>query len=282
MEKICTECGRIYEDGTAVCPECGLQLVDAGLKPGFIVAGFEILGELGRGSNGVVYRARQIKLDREVALKILPVGRDTEDGYVENFFREARAAAKLSHPSIVMAFDAGVSEEGIYFFAMELINGESLDFRVTQLGPPELKSALKIARDVAEGLEYAWRTQHLTHGDIKPANIILDPFGNAKIADLGLAKTAGEGYNGELMATPMFAAPEVCSFDFDRIGFKSDMYSYACTIYFMFAGIAPFDENDTEKVMLCHINEQPISLAERQRAADIAGRTPPAVPAVYF
>ena len=126
---------------------------------------------------------------------------------MENFFREARAAAKLSHPSIVMAFDAGESEEGIYFFAMELINGESLDFRVMRQGPPELKSALKIARDVAEGLEYAWRTQHLTHGDIKPANIILYPFGNAKIADLGLAKTAGEGYNGELMATPMFAAP---------------------------------------------------------------------------
>lgn len=263
MEKFCTKCSRIYEDGTAVCPECGLQLVDAGLKPGFVVAGFEILGELGRGSNGIVYRARQIKLDREVALKILPVGKDTEEGYVENFFREARAAAKLSHPSIVMAFDAGVSEEGIYFFAMELINGESLDFRVMRQGPPELKSALKIARDVAEGLEYAWRTQHLTHGDIKPANIILDPFGNAKIADLGLAKTAGEGYNGELMATPMFAAPEVCNFDFDRIGFKSDMYSYACTIYFMFAGTAPFDEDDTEKVMLCHINEEPMPLAER-------------------
>lgn len=263
MEKFCTKCGRYYAAGTESCPECGGRPAGAGLKPGTIVGGFEIIGELGRGSNGIVYRARQIKLDREVALKILPVGKDSDKTYVENFFREARAAARLSHPSIVMAFDAGVSEEGIYFFAMELIDGESLDHRIMTRGPMELKSALRVAHDIAEGLEYAWRTQHLTHGDIKPANIILDPVGGAKIADLGLAKTAGEGYSGELMATPMFAAPEVCNFEFDKIGFKSDMYSYACTVYFMFAGIPPFDESDTEKVMRCHINEQPEPLTGR-------------------
>lgn len=257
MEKFCTQCRYYYTGETTSCPECGGPTVDAGLKPGMIVGGFKITGELGRGSNGIVYRARQVKLEREVALKILPAGRHADKTYVENFFREARAAARLSHPSIVMAFDAGVSDAGVYFFAMELIDGESLDHRVMEQGPMELKSALKIACDIAEGLEYAWRTQHLTHGDIKPANIILDPAGGAKIADLGLAKTAGEGFNGELMATPMFAAPEVCNFEFDKIGFKSDMYSYACTIYFMFAGVPPFNESDTEKVMQCHIHEQP-------------------------
>ncbi len=263
MEKLCSQCNKYTFGDETVCPECGSPLTDAGLEPGMIVGGFEIIGELGRGSNGIVYRARQVKLDREVALKILPVGKDSNKEYVESFFKEARAAAKLSHPSIVMAYDAGVSDDGIYFFAMELINGESLDHRISEQGPLELKDALKMSHDIAEGLEYAWRTQNLTHGDIKPANIIIDPFGNAKIADLGLAKTASEGFNGELMATPMFAAPEVCSFDFDRIGFKSDMYSYACTVYFILTGEAPFDENDTEKVMMCHINDLHVPLTER-------------------
>ncbi len=263
MEKLCSQCNKYTFGDETVCPECGSPLTDAGLEPGIIVGGFEILGELGRGANGIVYRARQVKLDREVALKILPVGKDSNKEYVESFFKEARAAAKLSHPSIVMAYDAGVSDDGIYFFAMELINGESLDHRISEQGPLELKDALKMSHDIAEGLEYAWRTQNLTHGDIKPANIIIDPFGNAKIADLGLAKTASEGFNGELMATPMFAAPEVCSFDFERIGFKSDMYSYACTVYFIFTGEAPFDENDTEKVMMCHINDLHVPLTER-------------------
>ncbi len=263
MDKICKKCGKITTEKVELCPICGSNVEVIGLTPGRMVGGFEIVCELGRGSNGIVYRARQVKLDREVALKILPVGDNPDKTYVEDFFKEARAAAKMNHPSIVMAYDAGVSDDGIYFFAMELINGKSLDYLVMRNGPPEFKDALRMALDMAEGLDYAWRTQKLTHGDIKPANIIIDPLGKAKIADLGLAKTANESYSGEIMATPMFAAPEVCSFDYDKIGFKSDMYSYACTLYYMFTGEAPFDENDTEKVLLCHINEQHVPLVER-------------------
>lgn len=233
------------------------------LIPGEIVSGFEIIGELGRGANGIVYRARQIQLAREVALKILPATLAADKDFVERFFREAQLAAKINHPSIVMAIDVGISDNGICFMAMELIDGETLDDLVFQNGPIEFHSALKMAIDLAEGLDYAWRTQKLIHGDIKPANIIIDKFGKAKLADLGLAKLADEKHIGDLMATPMFAAPEVCLFEFDKIGFKSDMYSYACTLFFMFTGEAPFEEGDCDKVMQMHVSKRPPELIER-------------------
>ena len=233
------------------------------LVPGDVINDFEIIGELGRGANGIVYRARQIQMDREVALKILPATKAAEPGFVENFLREARLAARIHHPSIVMVIDAGISDAGIYFIAMELIDGDTMEDIVFQSGPIEYHKALKMAQDIADGLDYAWRTEQLTHGDIKPANIMINAAGNAKLADLGLAKLAGESHNGELMATPLFAPPEVCLFDFKKIGFKSDMYSYACTLFFMFSGEAPFEEEDTDKVLQMHISEKPPELIER-------------------
>ncbi len=247
------------------------------LTPGQIINDFEIIGELGRGANGIVYRARQIQLAREVALKILPAAKAADKDFVESFFREARLAAKINHPSIVMMIDVGVSDNGIYFMAMELIEGETLDDLVAKNGPVEFHQGLKMAQEIAEGLDYAWRTQRLTHGDIKPANIIITASGKAKIADLGLAKIADEKHIGDLMATPMFAAPEVCLFEFDKIGFKSDIYSYACTLFFMFAGEAPFEEEDSDKVMQMHVSKPPPELIERlpflpQNVSDYVGQ----------
>ena len=161
---------------------------------------------------GEVYLARQLSLDRPVALKVLQAKFLNDKEYVESFFREARAAGRISHPNVVQAYAVG-EENGIFYFAMEYIRGKTMKEILKQEKTIEFRKAAKIIREVASALECAWRDEKLVHQDIKPDNIMLDANGFAKLADLGLARVAGindkEACEGdEVLGTPQYISPE--------------------------------------------------------------------------
>ncbi len=257
--------------GKQTCTVCGNPIIVPSvsqLNPGTVINGFLIESKLGQGGMAVVYKAKQLNLERYVALKVLSdeLSRDTE--FIERFFKEARAAASLSHSNIVQVYDAGSTLDGIYYFAMELIEGETLDTRITREGTLPAKDAIDISVKIASALEYAWERQKLCHGDIKPENIILNSSGGAKLADLGLAKSLHDEKafkEGGIMATPLYAPPEVIAGDVHRIDCRSDMYSFGATLYHMIAGVPPFTGDDAEKVMKRHLNEKPAPLTTHNK-----------------
>ncbi|NQT18107.1 MAG: serine/threonine protein kinase, partial [Planctomycetes bacterium] len=179
------------------------------------LAGYELISELGRGGMGVVYKARQVTMERIVALKILRPSLTKDKTYIERFFHEAKSAAKLNHPNIIHVIDAGLAD-GYHFFAMEFVDGCTLAERLQQgrLDEPE---ALEIARQIALALSHA--QQHgIVHRDIKPENIMLsiDESGieTAKVLDFGLAKLRESPelnevtLQGTVIGTPYYMSPE--------------------------------------------------------------------------
>ncbi len=238
---------------------------------GETVAGFHIIRELGRGNNGVVYLARQIALDRQVALKILLPELAAEDPtYIRNFLHEARLAARLDHPNIVQALDAGETPEGLYFFAMEFVDGKSLeDIRQQQPELISLRFLLEVSLQLADAMDYAWRSHKMTHGDIKPGNLLIrSSDGAVKLADLGLARVSGAAGDDEIMATPMYAAPEVILGQNDKIGPCTDIYSFGVMFYELAAGTAPFHGN-TEEMLRQHLEDEPTPLIRSNPDIDL-------------
>lgn len=276
MLRYCTSCKKQVElvtdsaSGKSVCAYCGADIfippVDR-LRKGTVISGFMIEDKLGQGGMGVVYKAKQLNLERYVALKVLSDELASDTEFVERFFKEARAAASLSHANIVQVYDAGSTLDGIYYFAMELVEGETLDTRITRDGILPQKEALEIAIKIASALDYAWEKQSLCHGDIKPDNIILNSSGGAKLADLGLAKSIRDesDFKDGIMATPLYAPPEIISGDTHRIDCRSDMYSFGATLFHMLSGIPPFSGDDPETVMNKHLNDKPATLSEINR-----------------
>lgn len=250
---------------THLCKKCGSAIpLRRDLTPGEVVAGFEIEEELGRGAMGIVYQARQTNLDREVAIKILSDDSASDEVYVERFFREARAAASLSHPNVVQAYDAGVTDDGIYYFVMEKVTGENLDLVLNNVGPLNIPQALDVFLSVSNALAYAWKRNQLSHGDIKPENIIMRLNGKVKIADFGLARRAKdpELADEDIRATPAYAPPEIIRGDKDVPGFKSDMYSFGATAYHILTGHEPFVGTDPAKVCAMQLSDVQVPLSE--------------------
>lgn len=235
---------------------------DFKISSGDLIGGYVIIKELGRGNNGVVYLARQRILERLVACKILMPEYMEEPGYAEAFFREARTAALISHPNIVQALDVG-NDNGKCFFVMEYVDGEMLeDIRIKK---PELltpKFLLNTAIQLADALEYAWHTNRMIHGDIKPENIMIPRNGNgAKLADLGLARVAGNKNTDEIMATPLYVAPEVITQSCDADP-RSDIYSFGVMLYELSCGEPPFN-GKMEDLLEMHIRKTPDPLLHR-------------------
>lgn len=270
----CPKCNQLesttsqrHDDGTVtyLCKKCGGAIpLRRDLRRGEVVAGFEIEEELGRGAMGIVYQARQTNLDREVAIKILSDESASDEVYVERFFREARAAASLSHPNVVQAYDAGVTEDGIYYFVMEKITGENLELVLNNVGPLNIPQALDVFISVANALSYAWTRNQLSHGDIKPENIIMRLNGKVKLADFGLARRAKdpELADEDIRATPAYAPPEIINGDKAVPGFKSDMYSFGATAYHILIGHEPFVGTDPMKVCAMQLSEIQTPLSE--------------------
>ncbi|HEY0551975.1 MAG TPA: serine/threonine-protein kinase, partial [Verrucomicrobiae bacterium] len=161
------------------------------LTPGQQFAGYEILCELGRGGMGAVYQARELSLQRAVALKILPPHLSNDKDFVARFQSEAIAAANVSHPNIVQIFSAG-EYQGIEYIAMEFVEGETIQQRLRRCGRLPLTEALDIAYHVATALDHAWQTAQLIHRDVKPDNLFLAQNGTVKLGDFGLAKVLRE------------------------------------------------------------------------------------------
>ena len=160
-------------------------------QAGQTLGDFEILDRLGQGGMGAVYKARQVSLDRFVALKTLQAAIAADPEYIARFSREAKAAASLNHPNLVQVYSAGETD-GLHWFAMEYVEGESAQARMKRKERLDPAEAIAIGIHIATALEYGWRKAQLIHRDIKPDNIFLSSDGEVKLGDLGLAKSAGQ------------------------------------------------------------------------------------------
>ena len=230
-------------DGENTLPEIGEQFGD-----------YRIISELGRGNNGVVYLAEQHPLDREVALKVLLPEHSGNREYVDLLMNEARSAARMCHPHIVQALDAG-NINGCYYLAMEYVRGRTLeDIRIESPELISFKFLINLSIQLADALDYAWNNFQMTHGDVKPENLLICDEGRTlKLADLGLAHVSGRVNmdDGSIMATPMYVAPEVVSGSAPA-GVRSDIYSFGVMFYELIAGEPPF-RGDTETMLRCHL-----------------------------
>jgi predicted Ser/Thr protein kinase len=205
----------------------------------------QILGLIGQGGMGAVYRARQPNLDRTVALKVLPFAVEERPEFSQRFSREARALARLSHPNIVTLYDFGQTrgELGLYYFIMEYVDGANLR-EIVRRGELEPKEALAIVPQICDALQYA-HDEGVVHRDIKPENILVDSKGRVKIADFGLAKLLGVSgaadnitREGEFMGTPLYMAPEQRE-TAHRVDHRADIYSLGVVFYEMLTGDLP-------------------------------------------
>ncbi len=234
------------------------------LPAGTMVNGYRVERELGRGAMSVVYLAQQLDLQRPVALKVLAAELAADKEFVRRFFNEARAAAALSHPHIIQAYDAGVAEGAIYYFCMEFVEGETLLQRIQREGRLPLEESLKLAMEVASALDFGYQRYKFTHGDIKPDNIMLNQFGQAKLADFGLAKVEGHDFDGsEVMLTPLYAPPELIRGERRPGDCRGDVYAFGATLYHLIAGSPPFPGSNAQEVMDRHLHENPEPLRLR-------------------
>ncbi|MDB5356025.1 MAG: pknB [Phycisphaerales bacterium] len=225
------------------------------------IPGYHLISKIGRGAMASVYKARQLSLDRIVAIKVLPRRMGDSKEFVERFYYEGKSAAKLSHNNIVQAIDVGSTADGIHYFVMEYIEGRTL-YDIMQ--PPPVgegrnfgeAEALDIMIQMADALAHA-HTRGLIHRDVKPKNIILTPEGVAKLTDLGLAREmsdtrAAESEEGRAYGTPYYISPEQIRGDVD-IDFRADIYSLGATMYHLTTGRPPFEGDSPTAVMHKHL-----------------------------
>ncbi len=232
-----------------------IQSCEQGLQD---LGGFRVGERIGRGGTGVVYRARQVVMDREVALKILLPPLSRRKDFVDRFLREARAAARLNHPHVVTAIDAGEAY-GLYYFAMEYVGGGSLRELLEREGALGEERSVRIAMDIAKALDHAHR-HGMVHRDVKPGNILLTPEGTAKLCDLGLAKGGTPGGGDPRMGTPAYVSPEQARGS-DEVDIRSDIYSLGATFFHMLTGRCMF-RGEAKEVVLRQVREKPPSPRE--------------------
>jgi serine/threonine-protein kinase len=223
---------------------------------------YEILAELGRGAMGVVYKARDPKINRVVAVKTISLAGqppEEEQEYRERFYREAEAAGRLSHPGIVTIFDVGEEPETrAPYIVMEFVGGQSLDRLLSgEDRKLPLETALQLTHELAEALDCA-HGQGVVHRDLKPANILLTEEGHAKIADFGVAKLnlANHTLAGRALGTPAYMSPE--QLNDDAVDGRSDLFSLGVVLYTILTGYRPFQGNSALTVSYKVVNRDPI------------------------
>ncbi len=202
---------------------------------------FRVLKKLGKGGMGEVYLAKQVSLDRNVALKVLSKELAAQESFVARFHREARAMAKLHHPNIVQVY-AAESHRGVNFVAIEYVDGMSMQDWMDKLQTISIGDALLVTLTCADALNHA-REMDIVHRDIKPDNILVTKRGHIKVADFGLAKALNEDVamtqSGVGMGTPLYMSPEQAR-NAKHVDFRTDIYALGCTLYYLLTGKLPF------------------------------------------
>ena len=233
------------------------------------LAGYHIEKRLGRGAMGTVYLARQLSLDRPVALKILAPRFSKDEDFIQRFLEEARAAGRLNHPNVVQVYDAG-HEGDHHYMSMEFLEGGSLEELLDREveGRLEVFRAVEVARDAAQALQFA-QQNHIVHRDIKPGNLLLTLEGTVKVGDLGIAAdlrqysggaNAGANAGGKtpVVGSPRYMAPEQAKGE--SLDQRADIYALGATLYKMIAGVAPFEGSSVKEIITRKLNSDPLPL----------------------
>jgi serine/threonine-protein kinase len=244
---------------------------------------YRLRQRIGAGGMGEVWAAHHRALKRDVAVKILRPETRGDAGAIARFEREVRATAELTHPNTVRVFDYGVTEDGLWYYAMELLTGRDLNAIVTGGGPLEPLRAARLVRQAAKGLAEA-HARGIVHRDIKPENLFVTSLGGEgefiKVLDFGLAKLARGGRSPSLTAdgwavgTPKWSSPEVASGG--GADPSSDVYGLGAVLYFLLCGVPPFDYPDAGSMVRAHLGEPPVPPSRRRPGV------PPAIEAVLL
>ncbi len=280
---ICTECNTSNTELARFCNTCGRELQSENTQQasaprqqtetdsaadaliGSTIGGkYRLESKLGAGGMGAVYRATRLIIGDEVAIKILHDGQNDQRA-AERFRREAQAAARLKHPNAVNIYDFGVTDDGLQYLVMELVEGESSRRIIKQQGPLTPSAAAEIISQVCAALDEAHR-HNIIHRDIKPDNIIVDVTANrlrVKVLDFGIAKlrddTAGNlTQTGSVLGTPHYMSPEQCLGE--ELDSRSDIYSLGIVLYEMLAGVVPFNSPSSAAVVVQHVTQPPTPL----------------------
>lgn len=221
---------------------------------------YEILGRIGSGGMADVYKGRDHKLNRYVAIKVLKSDYRTDEVFIKKFLSEAQAAAGLMHPNVVNVYDVG-QDRGLYYMVMELVEGITLKDYIEKKGRLSAKETISISIQMVTGLQAA-HNQHIIHRDIKPQNIIISKDGKVKVTDFGIARatTSTQTISTSVMGSVHYTSPEQARGGV--VDQKSDIYSIGITMYEMITGHVPFDGDSTVTVALKHLQEEITSPAE--------------------
>ncbi len=222
------------------------------------IPGYKVFGKLGSGAMATVFKARQLSLDRMVAIKVLPKKLSSNPQFIERFYAEGRSAAQLNHPNIVQAFDVGKAGD-YHYFVMEYVEGRTVYDDITKHKRFAESEAVDIVIQIAEALQHA-HERDLVHRDVKPKNIMINREGVAKLADMGLAraitdKDAARAEEGKAFGTPYYISPEQIRGE-QEIGPPADIYSLGATLYHMVTGAVPFEGKNPSAVMHKHLKAE--------------------------
>ncbi len=235
-----------------------LQVQSASSSSKLSIPGYELISRIGQGAMGTVFKAKQVSMDRVVAIKVLSPRYSKDRTFVERFLREARAVAKLNHENIITGIDVGEAN-GHHYFVMEFVDGAPVTSLMKRDGRLDEQRCLRIAIQVARALSHAHKNG-IVHRDIKPENVMLTAAGAAKLCDLGLAKqTKGDAevtMDGTSVGTPNYISPEQARGE-DKIDIRSDLYSLGASLYHMAVGAPPFSGANPMVVMTKHVTDFP-------------------------
>lgn len=259
--RFCAICGTRLEEHSATSDTKAMKVPGTHLSPDDMLAGkYRIVGTIGKGGMGMIYKAEDVKLQRPVAIKLLPpdLTRDSEARH--RFTQEARTASALDHANICTIYEIDETDEGQMFIAMAYYQGETLKEKIAR-GPLKVKESIDIAIQIARGLSRA-HDAGIIHRDIKPANIVITDHGDVRILDFGLAKLAGEAgltKIGIAMGTVLYMSPEQARGE--EVNHQTDIWSLGVVLYEMLAGRIPFKGDRDQTVIYAILNSGPAPLA---------------------